>query len=153
MPRGYAIHLGSTGCTPNEVKTAPRHSAARRTARSSNCRIRSRTDFVIADLAALLKDSNIDTNQEKTAAGCMSSPDDGDCAPLFANLGLPFAGKPAGKQTFFRKGARPDPQLRRRRETRRGHAGTAGLSVFRAPWPAMPTMRMVTPPRHPKRGC
>ena len=36
MPRGYAIHLGSTGCTPNEVKTAPPASAARRTARRSS---------------------------------------------------------------------------------------------------------------------
>ena len=105
MPRGYAIHLGSTGCTPNEVKTAPpvQCSAPNR----AEIELRGfdpAADFVIADLAALLKDSNIDTNQEKTAAGCMSSPDDGDCAPLFANLGLPFAGQPAGKQSFFRKG-------------------------------------------------
>jgi len=106
MPRGYAIHLGSTGCTPNQVKTAP----------PAQCSSPNRpdvelagfdpaTDVVIADLAALLKDSNIDANQEKTAAGCMSSPDDGDCAGIFANLGLPFAGKPAGKQSFFRRGA------------------------------------------------
>jgi hypothetical protein len=51
----------------------------------------------------LLKDTNIDSNQEKTAEGCMSSPEDSDCAGIFANLGLPFAGKPAGKQSFFRK--------------------------------------------------
>jgi uncharacterized repeat protein (TIGR04052 family) len=104
MPRGYAIHLGSTGCTPNDVRTAP----------PVQCSAPNRpqidlpgfdlySDVVIADLAALLKDSNIDTNQEKTAEGCMSSPDDADCAPLFANLGLPFAGKPAGMQSFFRK--------------------------------------------------
>jgi hypothetical protein len=43
----------------------------------------------------LLKDSNVDTNQEHTAAGCMSDPNDTDCAPLFANFGLPFGGKPA----------------------------------------------------------
>jgi hypothetical protein len=65
-------------------------------------------DFVVADLAALLKDSNIDGNQDKTAAGCMSSPDDGDCAPLFSNLGLPFPGQPTGKQSFFRKSASPE---------------------------------------------
>ena len=105
MPRGYAIHLGSTGCTPNKVKTAP----------PAQCSEPNRpeielaafdisSDVVIADLAALLKDTNIDTNQEKTAAGCMSSPEDGDCVGIFANLGLPFAGKPAGKQTFFRRG-------------------------------------------------
>ena len=39
----------------------------------------------------------------KTSGGCMSDPDDPDCAPIFANLGLPFGDKSAGKQTFFRK--------------------------------------------------
>ncbi len=108
MPRGYAIHLGSTGCTPNEVKTAPpAQCGAPNRAEIELTGFDPATDFVIADLAALLKDSNIDTNQEKTAAGCMSSPDDGDCAPLFANLGLPFAARPAGKQVFFRKGGSP----------------------------------------------
>jgi len=104
MPRGYAIHLGSTGCTPDQIKTAP----------PVRCTEPNRVDVeldgfdppsdaVVADLAALLKDSNIDTNQEKTAAGCMSSQQDADCGPIFANLGLPFAAKPAGKQSFFRK--------------------------------------------------
>ena len=108
MPRGYAIHLGSTGCTPNEVKTAPpAQCSAPNRVDVEFASFDPAADIVIADLAALLKDSNIDTNQEKTAAGCMSSPDDGDCAPLFANLGLAIADKPAGKQTFFRKGSLP----------------------------------------------
>ena len=105
MPRGYAVHLGSTGCTPNQVKTAPPVSC------SEPNRVDVEfpafdpvTDFVVADLAALLKDTNIDVNQEKTAVGCMSSPEDSDCAGIFAHLGLPFAGKPAGPQSFFRKG-------------------------------------------------
>lgn len=108
MPRGYAVHLGSTGCTPNQTKTAPpaKCSAPNRLD-VELAGFDAQTDFVVADLAVLLKDSNIDTNQEKTPAGCMSGPDDSDCAPLFANLGLPFAGKPAGKQLFFRKGALP----------------------------------------------
>jgi len=105
MPRGFSVHLGSTGCTPNDVKTAP----------PAGCSSPNRTDVelsgfdpasdeVIADLAALLKDTNIDTNQDKTPLGCMSSPDDADCAGIFANLGLAFAGHPSGKQSFFRKG-------------------------------------------------
>jgi len=105
MPRGYSIHLGSTGCMPNNIKTAPPAQC------SSPNRVEvelpgfnPQTDVVVADVATLLKDSNIDTNQENTPAGCMSNPDDGDCAPLFANLGLPFAGRPAGKQSFFRAG-------------------------------------------------
>jgi hypothetical protein len=37
----------------------------------------------------------------------MSSPEDGDCAGIFANLGLPCNGKPAGKQSFFRRTTAP----------------------------------------------
>jgi uncharacterized repeat protein (TIGR04052 family) len=104
MPRGFAIHLGSTGCMPNDVKTAP----------PAQCSEPNRVDVefsafdpandvVLADLGALLRNTDIDSNQPKTAAGCMSSPEDRDCAGIFANLGLPFAGKPAGTQSFFRR--------------------------------------------------
>ena len=106
MPRGFAIHLGSTGCTPNATKTAPpAHCSQPNRPEIELSGFDPQTQVVIVDLAALLKDPNIDTNQAGTAAGCMSSPDDGDCAPLFANLGLPFAGSPAGKQSFFRAGS------------------------------------------------
>ena len=106
MPRGFAIHLGSTGCTPNEVKTAPPVQCSEpNRVDVAFAEFNVATDVVTADLGALLKDTNIDTNQEKTAAGCMSSPQDKDCAGIFANLGLPFAGTPAGKQSFFRKAA------------------------------------------------
>ena len=65
-------------------------------------------DVVVADLAALLKDANIDQNQPETMSGCMSDPEDSDCAPIFANLGLPFGANPAKPQTFFRKGTTSD---------------------------------------------
>jgi uncharacterized repeat protein (TIGR04052 family) len=108
MPRGFAIHLGSTGCTPNDVKTAPPVQCSEPNRPEIEfTAFDVQNDLVVADLAALLQDTNIDTNQEKTAAGCMSSPQDGDCAGIFANLGLPFAGKPAGKQSFFRRAAGP----------------------------------------------
>jgi uncharacterized repeat protein (TIGR04052 family) len=110
-PRGYAIHLGSTGCTPNQTKiTIPTHCTEPNRPEIEISGFDPSRDVVIADLAALLKDSNVDTNQENTAIGCMSAPDDSDCAPLFANLGLPFAGKPAGKQTFFRKREAPSTE-------------------------------------------
>ncbi len=108
MPRGFAIHLGSTGCTSNNVKTAPPVQCSEPNRPDIEfITFDVQNDVAVADLAALLKDTNIDTNQEKTAAGCMSNPEDSDCAGLFANLGLPFAGKPAGKQSFFRKAAGP----------------------------------------------
>lgn len=58
-------------------------------------------DAVITDLKKLLDGANVDTNQEKRARGCMSAPNDADCAPLFANLGLSFAGKQSPGQKFF----------------------------------------------------
>jgi len=106
MPRGYAIHVGSTGCTPNNVKTAPPVQCSEpNRAEVEFAVFDAANDVVVADLAALLKDTNIDTNQEKTAVGCMSSPEDSDCAGIFANLGLPFPGRPAGNQSFFGKAA------------------------------------------------
>jgi len=104
LPRGYAIHLGSTGCTPNATKiTVPTTCSAPNRPEVELAGFDPSRDAVIADLAALLNGSNVDINQEKTAEGCMSAPDDSDCTSLFANFGLPFAGKPAGKQSFFRK--------------------------------------------------
>ena len=104
MPRGWVIHLGSTGCTPNQVKTTvPTQCSQPNRPEIEIAAFDPGQDVVIADLAALLKDSNVDTNQPNTPAGCMSAPTDGDCAPVFANFGLPFAGKLAGAQTFLRK--------------------------------------------------
>ncbi|HTS30644.1 MAG TPA: MbnP family copper-binding protein [Bryobacteraceae bacterium] len=106
MPRGYSVHLGSTGCTPNNSKvTPPEQCSQPNRVDVEFSGFDAQTDVVLADLAALLQDSNIDTNQPNTPAGCMSGPEDRDCAGLFANFGLPFAGKPAGKQTFFRRAA------------------------------------------------
>jgi len=111
LPRGYAIHLGSTGCTPHETKiTVPTHCNEPNRPEIEIAGFDPLRDVVIADLAELLKDSNVDTNQEHTAAGCMSDPNDADCAPLFANFGLPFAGRP-GKQSFFRKQEKPSASV------------------------------------------
>jgi uncharacterized repeat protein (TIGR04052 family) len=102
-PRGYVFHLGSTGCRPNSDKTSPPTACAQ-----ANRPEIAFDDFepassvVLADLAALLKDSNVDVTPEKYKSGCMSTVENPDCAPLFANIGLPFAGHPAKQQTFFR---------------------------------------------------
>ncbi len=100
VPRGYAIHLGSTGCTPNQSPNAP----------PTKCLSPNRVeveladfdpakDVVIADLGALLADSDVDHG-----TGCESEPGTAACGPVFGRLGLPFAGRPDGKQSFFRKG-------------------------------------------------
>lgn len=105
-PRGYVLHLGSTGCTPNKEKTTPPTSCAQpNRAEIVLPDFEPGSSVVLADLAALLKDSNVDTTPEKYKSGCMSSVENPDCGPLFANIGLPFGGKPAGQQTFFRVGS------------------------------------------------
>ncbi len=97
-PRGYLVHLGSTGCTPNSSATRPPTQCA-----SPNRVEVELTDFdpprdeVIADLAAILKDSNVDR-----LPGCMSEPDNPSCVPILKNFGT----KAGQAQTFFRRGVR-----------------------------------------------
>ncbi len=50
------------------------------------------------------KDSNVDVTVKEYKNGCMSSPGNPDCAPLFANLGLAFGANLARPQTVFRVG-------------------------------------------------
>lgn len=57
------------------------------------------------DLKALFADVNVDVNEEKTSAGCMSFPGDDDCLGIFKSLGLKFeaeGNQPTGTQTFMR---------------------------------------------------
>ena len=83
----YLIHLGSTGCSDS--------------AQSSlfNCANPNRVnvmledfnpedDVVVADLAELLAESDLSTNEVNTAMGCMSSPEDSDCLPIMQSLSL-----------------------------------------------------------------
>jgi hypothetical protein len=46
------------------------------------------SDVVVADLAALLADSNIEFNTPDTLPGCQATPTDPDCDAVFANFGL-----------------------------------------------------------------
>jgi len=123
QPNGYAIHLGSTGCTGmgaagqlrvqhESDEHASGHSSESQVTAPSQCSHPNRPevslpDFnptqhtVVADLGHLLADSNLDLNTPNTASGCMSGPDDPDCAPLFARLGLPFGEQAAVEQRFF----------------------------------------------------
>lgn len=99
-PNGYVLHLGSAGCKTDE-------------AQKTTCVNANRPEFVFSkfdpakdvidvDLKALYAAANVDINQEKTAAGCMSAPDDSDCKPVFTSLGLAFGGEKPASQTFMR---------------------------------------------------
>jgi uncharacterized repeat protein (TIGR04052 family) len=87
----FRIHLGSTGCRyarPLEV---------------AGC-VWAASDVIVADLGAVLAESDLTANVPGTAPGCMSDQGDTDCEPVFRNLGIDFAdGFPtATAQKLFR---------------------------------------------------
>ncbi|MBX3247450.1 MAG: metallo-mystery pair system four-Cys motif protein [Myxococcales bacterium] len=95
---GWRLHLGASGCTGDMRGDA--------TCTASNRPEVSIDDFdltedVIAfDLGALLAGSSLD--RTGGAPGCLSDPNDADCAPFFEALGLPFGDQGAGRQRVFR---------------------------------------------------
>jgi uncharacterized repeat protein (TIGR04052 family) len=101
-PNGYVLHLGSTECKGEKGQSIVCGKANRPEFAFPKFDLRKET--VIFDLKALFAGTNVDFNQEKTAAGCMSFKGDSDCAPLFKNLGLPFDGRPASVQSVIRTG-------------------------------------------------
>jgi uncharacterized repeat protein (TIGR04052 family) len=102
LPRGWMLHLGSTGCQPGgSAQTLPTNCNFANRAEITLTNFNVNSDIVVTDLKKLLDGANVDVNQPKTPSGCMSGQGDGDCAPLFANLGLTFAGKESPGQKFF----------------------------------------------------
>jgi len=100
----FNVHLGSTGCNGATPVNPP----------SEECLNPNRPEIelagfdpdssvIVADLAALLADSDITSNQTDTAPGCQSFLADLDCVPVFAKLGMNFTepGGAAPRQTFF----------------------------------------------------
>jgi len=123
IPRGFFVHLGSTGCTPNDTKlTIPTSCKFPNRVEVTFSSFELSRDAVIADLGALLRDTNVDVSQNKPeaedsgmrmGAGCMSGPTTADCVGLFANFGLPLGDHARGTQKFFRVGkAASDPSIR-----------------------------------------
>ena len=98
---GFSIHLGSTGCQASGDNQKPNSCSSPNTTKVIFSNFDTNNNTVVADLEALVANSNLETNQPNTPLGCMSSPNDGDCAGIMTSLGLPFGGKSAVKQTFF----------------------------------------------------
>ncbi|MFP2895732.1 MbnP family copper-binding protein [Corallococcus sp. 4LFB] len=104
----HVMHLGSTHCAP------PPEGQTQGTA---GCANDNRPELaldgfdvtknkVVMDVGALFAGSNLDQNLSgpNTAVGCMSSPTDVDCAPIFQRLGLAFSDQSANpaEQSFIR---------------------------------------------------
>lgn len=98
---GFIVHLGSTGCTkdaggqitgcqsPNRPEVAL--DGFDPTSTGAGARV------IAVDLAGLFGGTDLGKDVE-----CMSGPGAADCVPLFARLGLPYDGAPAGAQALFR---------------------------------------------------
>lgn len=101
-PNGYVLHLGSTECKGERGSAIVCGKANRPEFTFEKSDLQK--DTAIFDLKALFAGANVDINQEKTAAGCMSFEGDSDCAPVFRNLGLTFEGREARGQSVIRVG-------------------------------------------------
>jgi len=96
------VHLGSTGC---QTGSGGAVTCTRPNVGAVNLdHFDPATSVIDVDMAALLSDSDINTNQPNTAPGCQSDADDQDCVPIFKNLGINFSdGSPnPTSQKFFR---------------------------------------------------
>jgi uncharacterized repeat protein (TIGR04052 family) len=122
IQQGYFIHLGSTGCMDMPMSVKHEGAEDEHTSGSSptsanmppkSCMNPNRAEIVLSefnpesnkviiDVSKLLENSNVDTNQDKTPSGCMSSPDDKDCEPILNNLGIKFNASESKGQTTFR---------------------------------------------------
>lgn len=98
---GFSVHLGSTDCASLSLTSPPVgcRNLNRVTVEFDN--FDTDKNSVVADVAALLNDTNVDINAQDTAPGCMSGPNDTDCVQIFQAFGLPFGDKPAVAQRFF----------------------------------------------------
>lgn len=96
----YLIHLGSTGCkdsTQSDLFGCANPNRATIALEDFD----PEDNVVIADLAELLYQTDLTSNQANTPIGCMSSPDDSDCGAIIGNLGLSFNAAASKGQKLF----------------------------------------------------
>ena len=99
---GFSVHLGSTQCSSASPQAAPAECRAPNRVTVTFDRFDAGRNTVVADLGALLAQTNVDANAPDSAPGCMSQPGDADCATVMAAFGLPWDGRPAeGAQRLF----------------------------------------------------
>lgn len=95
---GFLIHLGSTGCEVVGDSQQPTSCVNPNRATVTFPEFDPHHHVVIADLAALVAGNDLAANAADTPPGCMSGAGDGDCQPLFEQLGI------TGESSFFRVG-------------------------------------------------
>ena len=99
----YNLHIGSTGCDGGAPPIPPMEECANPNLPEITLTgFNPETNVIVADLAPVLADANIEENQMESAPGCQSQPFDMDCVPVFPKLGLAFGETPASTQVLFR---------------------------------------------------
>ena len=90
-PRGFAIHLGSTGCTPSTTaNTVPTTCAQPNRFEIVLPDFDPSTDSVVADLAALLAETDVDHATGGSMPGCISDPETSACVPILRRFATSF---------------------------------------------------------------
>ena len=97
----WRMHLGSTGCDGDPVAGGTTSCSTPNRVQVELATFDPDADRVVADYAMLVEGAALDMNQDETPVGCMAGPMDGDCGPLFDNLGLAFQGSTPPAQQFF----------------------------------------------------
>lgn len=99
---GFSVHLGSTVCASASRTEAPSSCQNPNRVTVQLDRFDPSRQVVVADIGAVLAGANVDVNAPGTSPGCMSFPNDPDCPPVMAALGLAYGGVPApGPQRLF----------------------------------------------------
>jgi uncharacterized repeat protein (TIGR04052 family) len=99
---GFAFHLGSTGCEITGGSPTPTRCSNPNRATVTLNQFDPSTNVVVADLTALVANTDLKTNQPNTPPGCMSGATDRDCSGIMSALGIPFNGNSNVNQTFFK---------------------------------------------------
>lgn len=98
-PRGWSLHLGSTMCASASRTTPPTDTCANpNDVEIVFERFDPATNVIVIDPAPVLADANVDENAPDTSPGCMSFPNDPDCATVMPRLGIAYGDLPAGPQ-------------------------------------------------------
>ncbi len=98
---GFSIHLGSTACASSSLTTPAIECRNPNRVAVAFDHLDPAKNVIVADLGALVSDTNLDVNAPDSAPGCMSGVDDADCPAMMSAFGLPFGAQPAGTQRFF----------------------------------------------------
>lgn len=92
--QAFNLHLGSTGCDSASMTQAPSSVCSAPNTPTYCVALTPATQYtpvVSVDPARVMSDTDITSNTEGTAAGCMSFIDDPECADIMPKLGLDYS--------------------------------------------------------------